>query len=419
MDILTGHVQQYSWGHPTAIADIQHRTPTGTVEAELWLGAHPALPSILGRSRTPLDREIAADPLGTLGPAVDAEFGGLPFLVKILAAAQPLSIQTHPNKAQAEAGFEREQALGVAIDSPVRTYRDPNHKPELICAVGVFEAKCGFRQLGQSHSIIRALEHSAGALGDQHGSALSEMADRLEHGAATQSENLTGCLEWLYSLDTHQSAQLVEGLRSGAQRLVEVGSMPSLSMADSIDYEPVIEWTIRLADMYPDDPGVGVALLLNHVVLQPGEAMFLGAGIPHSYLGGVGVEVMANSDNVVRGGLTPKHVDTRELARVVDPTPHSPLIQTSGPGNHQFSTPCPDFCLNRIEGAADHIVTPDGPEIVLVTNGQARLSTTSPQGQQQVVVVGSGQAAFVAYRDGPYRIATADGALVWRAGAGL
>ena len=418
MDRLDGQIQHYRWGDLNTIAELQQRHPSGVPEAELWLGAHHALPSTLRHQGLSLDRVIERDPGGSLGSEVESEFGTIPFLLKILAAAEPLSIQVHPNKAQAEQGFSRQQFEGLAIDAPTRIFRDPNHKPELICALARFEAKCGFRKVEQSQSIVGLLEASANQHARSDRSVVAQFKSKLNLESDDEATVLARCLQWIYALDHRECSHLVAELAAGARQLVK--HWPASTHIDSADDEcqMVVEWTVRLADSYPGDPGVAVALLLNHVVLHPGEAMFLGAGVPHSYLGGAGIEIMANSDNVVRGGLTSKHVDTSELARMVNTQPHKPVIQSARRGHHRFDTPCSDFDLSRISGMTSHIVDPAGPEIVLVTEGVAHISTANSQESRQQITLSRGEAAFVAYNDGPYRLSTTNDTVAWRASAG-
>lgn len=313
------------------------------------MGAHPKAPSRLRSAGVGLDQHIAADPQGSLGSA--ASFGQLPFLKKVLAAAQPLSIQTHPNLEQAQVGFARENDEGVPLDSPTRTYRDANHKPELICALTPFDAKCGFRRVDQSRELVARLDTPG----------VRPLADRL----AQQGDDaavLADVLHWLLTLNPAEAAQLTNAVVDAA---TTVGDGPWLTE---------IMWTHRLQALYPGDAGVVVALLLNHFTLEPGEALFLEAGVLHAYVQGAGIEIMANSDNVIRGGLTPKHIDVAELSAIVDTTPIDPPVQKPTSAAHTFDSAVNEFSLTRLvvdEGCSG---TSDGPEILIATSGGFRMS---------------------------------------------
>lgn len=378
MERLTGIVRPYDWGDLHAIADLLGHPPSGRPEAEYWLGAHPSGPAVLETSRRPLDAAIAEDPTALLGPAVAERFGRLPFLVKILAARQALSIQAHPSLVQAEAGFAREEAAGLDRDAPERTYRDPNHKPELICALTPFEARCGFRDPAATLQVIEAF-----------GPAMAIVRDRVL--ASSPAETAL----WLLALPADEAAPLARAVVGAAIEGVDRCQTETsrLEMAS----------TIEIGRAFPDDVGVVVALLLNHVLLRPGQALFLGAGNVHAYLSGVGVEVMASSDNVIRGGLTAKHIDLDELAEVVDRRSGPIAVQSAVGGVHTFDVPVPDFAVTRIDTTAGPVgpiaVDPVGPEIVLVTAG----SVTAEAGSASLEL-GPGQAAYLAPTSTPARL---------------
>lgn len=409
MDRLIGTIQPYAWGDRNAIAAIQGREPSDEPEAELWLGAHPVAPSRLDETGRTLLDAVDADPTTVLGPAVADRFGRFPFLLKILAAAEPLSIQAHPSLDQARAGFEREGANDVAWDAPERTYRDDNHKPEIICALTRFEAKCGFRELPATLGFLDALTTaSASADGGRWGGL--ETLTGILRSHTDHRRAVSDGLAWLLRLDPAAAEAIVAAATRGAERLL-AGPLA----AELAPFRSDLAWVDRLRAHYPGDAGVVVALLLNHVVLEPGEALFLEAGNLHSYLRGTGVELMANSDNVVRGGLTPKHVDVDELCAVVDTTPAAaPVQRPSGPV-HTYATPVPDMSLTRLADSASAEFTPTGPEIVLVTAGTVTLrdcATDDP------VPIGAGHAAFVAGTEDRYRVEVAEGGVAWRAAVG-
>ena len=379
MRALTGVIRVYDWGDRAALATILGHEPPGHPEAEYWLGTHPGGPGRLGPDGEPLDEAIRRRPADLLGADVADRFGGLPFLVKILAAAKPLSIQAHPSLIQARAGFAREERDGPSRDAPSRNYRDPNHKPELICALTPFEARCGLRDPSVTDTVLAPLGEAAAPVRswlDQDGPA----------GVAAR----------LLRLPTAEGARLAAEVVEAAAALVEAS-------AGGPDLQAEYRSTVAVGQAFPGDVGVVVALLLNHLVLQAGEALFLPAGNLHAYLGGVGVEVMASSDNVLRGGLTAKHIDVEELMAIVEPG-HGPVeVQRPSGPVHRYDIPVPDFAVTRIDARAEPLPdttwTPDGPEIVLVTDGSAELVAAGAS-----LHVGRGGAAFVAASDGEYRL---------------
>ncbi|HSY14757.1 MAG TPA: mannose-6-phosphate isomerase, class I [Jatrophihabitantaceae bacterium] len=370
---LAGVVRHYGWGSTTAIAELLGVRPDGRPAAELWFGAHPEAPSSAGEPAAPLDTLIAAQPLALLGADLFDAFGPrLPFLLKVLAADRALSIQVHPTVAQARAGFAAEDARGVPLDSPERNYRDANHKPELICALSAFEALCGFRPVAATLRLFAAL-------------AVPELVP--------YQQLLAG----------------PDGLRDGFSAILSAADPAALVAAVAggvATLPPDSEWAgparaFRLAAQdAPGDVGAVLTLLLNYVRLEPGQAIYLDAGNVHAYLRGVGVEIMANSDNVLRCGLTPKHVDVAEVLRIadfvplVDPlcVPHRP-----SPGVVAYPVPVPDFALSRIEVGDSPVHLPaGGPQILLCTEGAV---TVRDAGADASVAGGSplpkGQAVFV------------------------
>ena len=327
MELIEGVVRNYDWGSLTAIPELLGRPGTGEPWAELWLGAHPAAPARVGARAELLDRLIAADPVAALGPAVASRYGRLPFLLKVLAAAEPLSLQAHPSAGDAEAGFEREEALGIPRDGPQRMFRDRSAKPELVCALSGFEALCGFRDPQQTAALLDALDTPG----------LDPLRHRLSAPSGPQMRDL---LEWLLGLDRSAAAALAESATEvcGASRADDEWSGVRTAVA-------------ALGARHRGDAAVVVALLLNHVVLAPGEGLFLDAGCLHAYLGGTAVELMADSDNVVRAGLTSKHVDAAALVEIVDGTPGPASIQHPEPADGVviYGTPAAEFCLWRLD----------------------------------------------------------------------
>lgn len=326
MDRLAGRVQRYAWGSPTVIPALTGRHPTGEPEAELWFGTHPMGPSTIVRDGS--ERSLA-------------EIVELPYLLKVLAAERPLSLQAHPSPEQARVGFAREEAAGVGRDSPERSFRDASAKPELICALTPFDALCGFRSIEATLALLRGLAVRG----------LGPIVDRLERFGESALRNLVGDV----LLGRTSSPEVVAEVAAAAGSL---GPFPAER-----------DWIRRLADEYPGDPGVVIALLMNLVRLEPGDALFLGAGNLHSYLRGTAVEVMAASDNVVRGGLTPKHIDIETLVEILDARPITVDVQRRVPGCQRYEAPTPDFSLTRLEIDGELSFGAVGPQILLVTEG--------------------------------------------------
>ncbi|MGJ5827496.1 mannose-6-phosphate isomerase, class I [Streptomyces ossamyceticus] len=348
MDRLDNTIRPYAWGSTTAIPHLLGVAPTGEPQAEMWMGAHPGAPSRTPRG--PLTEVIDEAPERELGPRTVAKFGPrLPFLLKILAAGAPLSLQVHPDLEQAREGYEDEESRGIPIDAGHRNYKDANHKPELICALTEFDGLCGFRDPLRAADLLAALEVDS----------LKPYVDLLH--AHPEEAALREVLTAVLSADPEAMAETVTDAAAACARL-------------GGDHAPYAD----IAHHYPGDPGVIAAMLLNHVRLQPGEALFLGAGIPHAYLDGLGVEIMANSDNVLRCGLTPKHVDVPELLRVVrfEATDPGVLRPEAAPdGEEVYATPIDEFRLSRYvlpEATAPHDLTLPTPQILLCTAGSVR-----------------------------------------------
>jgi mannose-6-phosphate isomerase len=385
MDLLVNTVQPYAWGSRTAIAELLGQpSPSPGPQAELWLGAHPVAPSRVQRPHgTPTLLElIGAAPQRLLGEALVARFGpSLPFLLKVLAAETPLSLQAHPSLAQAREGHARENALGLALDAPGRNYKDANHKPELLCALTPFDALCGFRSAHETLALL-------GGLGV---SGLERLLAPLR--ASPDARGLARTFETLMTLPPGERGALVASTAAACAALASRGGPSSEALG----------WAARLAQLYPGDPGVIGSLLLNWVRLEPGQALYLPAGNLHAYLHGVGVELMASSDNVLRGGCTPKHVDVPELLRVLDFRcgPVTPLAPAPSPDGveHAWATPAPEFRLSRLTLRPASRLQPArrGPEILLCTGGAVRLSLG-----EQVLALPRGASAFVSAADGAY-----------------
>jgi mannose-6-phosphate isomerase len=356
---LTGVIQPYAWGSLTAIPELLGTGPTGKPQAELWFGAHPLAPSIVNGE--PLDKVVTQDPVGVVGEAAVAAFGPrLPFLVKVIAAAQPLSLQAHPSREQAEAGFAREQAAGIPRDAPNRTYRDGWPKPELLCALGQTEALCGFREPSQTYDLFSRLG-VADAL---------ELVEPLADAGVPAVQRLRTVFGRVLRLTSAEQSVITELVRT-AELVEEPDNLAAFART-----------ACELNAYYPGDPGVLAALLMNKITLKPGDALFMPPGNLHAYLSGGGVEIMANSDNVMRGGLTPKYVNVDELLTILDFTPGFRGLITpveESPGVWRYLTPAPEFALWRLETHGEAVRVPAGTSgrILLVTDGELTASSST------------------------------------------
>jgi mannose-6-phosphate isomerase len=389
---LRGVIRPYAWGSRTVLAKLQGRpAPTEAPEAELWLGAHPDDPSTVSTAGGPVSLAalIADDPKGQLGSDVTAEFGTrLPYLMKLLAADAPLSLQAHPDAERARAAYAAQQA---DPDAP-RNYTDPHHKPEMLVALTPFAALCGFRAPDVSAAVLEALAVAR----------LAPVVAALRAGTTGLRDAVRALLTW-----------------PAPDRPALVDAVVAKAAAAPAEHPCAAEFALvrSLAAHYPGDPGVLVALLLNHVRLEPGEAIWMPAGNLHAYLDGAGVEIMAASDNVLRGGLTPKRVDVDELLRVLrfevldDPVlPPAPVA----PGVVTWRVPVREFALYRVHVAASGppvAVPAEGPRIVLGTRGTVAVSDTGDVGgggfggREDAVQVRPGTAAFAPADAGPLSVA--------------
>ena len=374
MDLLRPVVRPYAWGSRTAIAELQGRpVPALGPEAELWVGAHPSAPSGTERAGSTLDALIASDPGRELGSACALRFGGrLPFLLKVLSAERALSIQVHPSRAQAEAGFAAER--GLARDDPCRNYVDDWPKPELLYALTPFEVVAGLRAPADAAGILRALAV------DQ----LQPLVSRL--AAATSSSALAGALAAV--LEWPEPAGLVDAVVAACARLASSGGR----------YADACAAVVRVAADHPGDLGLVALLLMRHEVLQPGQAVFMPAGGLHAYLRGTGIELLANSDNVVRSGLTGKHIDVPELLKLLDPSVSVPVLSPCvlPDGISWFDTPAPEFRLYLINVAGPALALPgDGPRILLCLDGACVLRSASGE----AIELSRGDSCFVSAAD--------------------
>jgi mannose-6-phosphate isomerase len=366
MEPLDNPIREYAWGSHTVLADFLGRpAPTPRPQAELWIGAHPDAPSRLG-SGTTLDEYIAADPEGALGPRAIAAFGPrLPFLLKVLAVAEPLSLQVHPDREQAERGFGAERA---APGDPARNYKDAWPKPEILCALTGFHALCGLRDPRDAAAMLAAVP------------SLRPVAAMLAGG------DLRGAIGTLLTWPSPKDA------------VAEAGAVAA---------EPYAS----LAARHPGDMGVVVAMLMNEVRLTPGQALYVPPRVPHAYLSGTGVELMAGSDNVLRAGLTPKHVDVPELLSVASFAPGPPRVlePERRDGEDVYPTPAPEFRLSRLDAGARPVLPARGPQLLLCTEGDVRLRRDG-----RAMALRRGEAVFAGHRGAPIEV-TGTGTL-FRAG---
>ncbi|MFV1363160.1 mannose-6-phosphate isomerase, class I [Mycolicibacterium elephantis] len=408
MHLLRGAVRTYAWGSRTAIADFTGRpSPTMYPEAELWFGAHPGDPAWLQTDdgeQSLLDT-LREDPEGQLGAAVCSRFGNaLPFLVKVLAADEPLSLQAHPSAEQAVEGFNREERAGIPISAPNRNYRDPSHKPEILVALGQFEALAGFRPAERTVELMRALGVSD----------LDPFINLLD--AQSDADGLRALFTTWITAPQPDIDVLVPAVLEGAINYVRSGKRKFAAEAKTV---------LELGERYPGDAGVLASLLLNRISLAPGEAIYLPAGNLHAYLEGVGVEVMANSDNVLRGGLTPKHVDVPELLRVLDFTPAADVVirpEIAADGTELvYDTPAPEFAVSVLSIDGDQLgheidapTRHDGPQILLCTQGETVVHAKSSK-----VTLQRGSAAWVSADDGPIRLVASEPTKLFRSTVGI
>ncbi|MEU6647842.1 mannose-6-phosphate isomerase, class I, partial [Saccharomonospora sp. NPDC046836] len=344
------------WGSRTTIAGLLGRpVPSPHPEAELWMGAHPGDPSWVvsadGVSRSLLE-VVQADPVGQLGSRCADRWGGrLPFLLKILAVEEPLSMQAHPSAAQAAEGYAREEAAGISRDAPNRNYPDPTAKPELVCALTEFHALAGFRNPHTTLRLLRALDTPGLA---RYTALLAAQPDPAGLRALFTT--------WITLPQPALDELLPEVLDACIRHIRERG-----------EFDTECRTVLELGETHPRDAGVLAALLLNRLTLHAGQAIYLPAGNLHLYLHGTAVEILANSDNILRCGLTPKHVDVPELLRVVDFTCGDMPILNGHPHGRAatYHTATPEFELSRIHwpphDRGEHHLTTTGPEILLCT----------------------------------------------------
>ncbi|OKP03299.1 mannose-6-phosphate isomerase [Xenorhabdus eapokensis] len=356
---MTNKVQHYDWGSKTALTDIYGiENPDNQPMAELWMGAHPKCSSLVTDPKTgetiALNTLIDKEPEKYLGKKVTQQFQRLPFLFKVLCAAQPLSIQVHPDKKSAEIGFAKENAQGIPLDSAQRNYKDDNHKPELVYALTPFKAMNAFRPLSE---ITQLLDYVSAA----HPDIQTFLQQPTE-------QNLSFLFSQLLNMQGEQKHLAMSVLKS------------ALNCHQGEPWDTIKKMT----SFYPDDNGLFAPLLLNIVELESGQAMFLYARTPHAYLDGVALEVMANSDNVLRAGLTSKHIDVSELMSNLDFIPKAVDTLLTVPRQEKdalnYPVPVNDFCFSVYSVSEQPIsLENNSASILFCVEGQAVISTDKQQ----------------------------------------
>jgi mannose-6-phosphate isomerase len=383
--VLRNPIQNYAWGSESFIPQlIGESAPENVPQAELWMGAHPQAPSMVWHHGewVPLPKLIQEDPEGVLGKSTAKKFSNkLPFLFKVLAADRPLSIQAHPNRIQAREGFSRENSRGIPLNAPHRNYKDDNHKPEMICALTPFWTLIGFRELDE----IFALTDRLGA---------SSFRDRImDSWGQLYHEPLKRLFTGLLTMDRDDQRQMVAEV---------VESCMKHAGADK-----AFEWTVKLNRAYAGDAGVLSPLFMRIVRLEPGEAMYISSGQLHSYLEGAGIELMANSDNVLRGGLTPKNIDVPELLEILDFSADESCLlkpETGMNGEKLYRCPAEEFILSAIsldEGAVFMGSKKRSVEIMICTEGEAKIIDLD---RRENHALNKGSSIIIPASAGPYRI---------------
>ena len=367
--------QQYAWGSTSAIPELLGVADDGVPWAEAWYGSHPA-----GQARVTggdaLSELIDAEPERLLGEDIIWRFGRrLPFLLKLIAPERPLSLQVHPSQAQAAEGYALEEEAGIALDHPARNYKDTNHKPEMVLALTRFQAVAGFRAPRRAVEVLAGLD--------------SVLARRMRRTLRLNPTRygIRQVFSDVVSAATRPSPEEIDELVAEISVRFEAGMSPSLRVDSNV---------LKMAGTFAGDPGIAAALLLNPVTLQPGEALFVPAGSVHAYISGLGVEVMASSDNVLRAGLTPKHIDVPEMLACVDyvaAPPVRPAPEYLSRATRAYYAPVDDFELmvTTVVAADGRLPVPGrGPRILLAVEGAMTLVT-----QADSQTLAQGEAVFI------------------------
>ena len=367
--------QQYAWGSTAAIPALLGVADDGAPWAEAWYGSHPAGPARVAGGDV-LSTLIEAEPERLLGEDIIWRFGRrLPFLLKLIAPEQPLSLQVHPSQAQAAEGYALEEEAGIALDHPSRNYKDTNHKPEMVLALTRFQAVAGFRAPRRAVEVLAGLD--------------SVLARRMRRTLRLNPTRygIRQVFSDVVSASTRPTPEEISDLVAEIAARFEAGTSPSLRVDSNV---------LKMAVTFPGDPGIAAALLLNPVTLQPGEALFVPAGSVHAYISGLGVEVMASSDNVLRAGLTAKHIDVPEMLACVDyvaAPPVRPAPEYLSRATRAYYAPVDDFELmvTTVVAADGRLPVPGrGPRILLAVEGAMTLVT-----QADTQTLAQGEAVFV------------------------
>ena len=370
MDLLAPNIQHYHWGDYSFIPELQGRPKGDEPEAELWVGAHPISPSRTLESNRGLDDIISTDPQNTLGPQASDFQNELPFIMKILAIREPLSIQVHPNTQQAEEGFTSTQS-GI---NETQLYSSPRGKEEVVCALTETDLKFGFREVNEIHAIIDAAGHSE----------LSWLKESLSE--ETPTESLKETIQKILSTDSDTIRSITSTVLSSDMSATVINEKEMIYFAD-------------LSETYPDDSGLLLFLLMNFVTLEPGDFIYVSPGVTHAYLRGNVVEVTSNSDNVIRCGLTPKYVNAQEFLSIASFVSEQPQIQTPAESLHSYESPTP-FMLTRLNLDEEFEATLHGPEILISTQNNFKITNNSGNSFQ----VEQGHPVWMSYSDISYKI---------------
>ncbi|PST85366.1 mannose-6-phosphate isomerase, class I [Photobacterium sp. NCIMB 13483] len=364
-------IQDYAWGSVTSIEQL-FAIPNldQKPQAEMWMGAHANGCSVItvNGEAVRLADFIATDPDAIIGAETQAKFAELPYLFKVLAAEKALSVQVHPSKHQAEIGYAKEEKIGIARNAANRNYKDPNHKPELVFALTPYQAMNGFRELAEIVELFTTIN-------------LDVISDLVNTFAANQTDaGLRDFFEAMLSLEGERKESAVNGL---------------LAFCHEHKDQPLFALLIDLSEQYPGDIGLFVPLMLNVLTLQPGEAMFLSACTPHAYIKGTGLEIMANSDNVLRAGLTPKFMDVPELVANTEFKSMAAnellLAPTMVAGGLDYQIPVPDFKFSVYKQVNDIALQNTSAEILFAID--APLTVTHQNGE--TLTLEKGQSVFI------------------------
>lgn len=385
---LNGYPQHYKWGSKTRIPQfLTEPLPqdcAGKEIAELWFGAHPLGASTIGdntggETGETLMKKISDDPDRWLGPSTRFSFGDqLPYLVKLIAPGAPLSLQVHPTIAQAQNGFLREEAARIPLTDPKRTYRDANHKPEMLFALTDFVALVGFAVRRQVRERLEGLQ--------------SPLAGKISRRLLlSTARGMKSIVAWLLDPDTAPSEAQIQELAADCADRLKRDDSPNVLLDQII---------VQLADSFPGDPGIAVAILMNPVLLHPGEALFVEPGTLHAYQSGLALEVMANSDNVIRAGLTEKHIDREQLVEISSFDAHPPTRlapEHPSPEIDLFYAPVEDFELSVVRLHDEEVAMgAAGPRILICLDGKVQVET-----RENDVKLQRGQAVFISDQEGP------------------